>query len=178
MQQEKSTIQLKPHTFVFNSGANGGEAISFTTYFKQLEEKTEIDYQTLELQSYCNAAEIIIKSPILPDEFRQLANQLDEKWAQITAISFNREIVDEQIGSHIYEFFGDDLTGGDFWLETQYFTNGDPGPDNIYSHQRFVFHAFGHQASIFFCGASLTPTNLRKLANELAVEQQTTDSNG
>jgi len=66
------------HVFVFNPQDNGGESLCLVTKFLDNGDGEIVVNQELSLQSYCNSASFTLGSAqFLPDQLRELANQLD-----------------------------------------------------------------------------------------------------
>jgi len=86
--------KLKQHTFVFNDGDNGGEALTLTTEFHDNGDGVpEGVYMTQELclGSYCNSASFHLSGAVLtPELLRELANQLDKERALLMVSSFQK----------------------------------------------------------------------------------------
>ena len=73
------------------------------------------------------------------------------------------------VGRHVFVFNPNDNGGECLCLVTEFIHNGDPVTDKegIFTNQTLSLHSYCNSASFNLSGASFTPENLRKLANEL-----------
>lgn len=162
------TAPYRTHSFCFNRGDNGGE--SFILFTKISEDQIS---QEFHLNSYCNAMTLEINGEMIPPEqLRDLANQLDRKYAQLCAQRVAIGSQDKKIGEHRYLFNPKNKAGwvsdqNNLFLLTEYFDNGDGVPNGIYINQKLCFKVRNQCASFVLCGTSIEPETLRKLANEL-----------
>lgn len=152
---------------VFNPEANGGEVVCFTTYL-DAEMPGKMSNQTFELGSYGNSATIELNGCIPPSQFRELANQLDEKFAKIQARYEQTPPPKspQPFDEHYFTFKRIPEDDTIVALKTTYYDNGDANIEGVYTNQHFIFH-HQNKASINLCGATITPTALRELANKL-----------
>ena len=72
----------------------------------------------------------------------------------------------KSIRRHVFCFNPIDNGGESLCLITDYFVNED---NEIYTNQKISLQSYSNEASINLAGASLTPSLLRQLANELDV---------
>lgn len=173
---------LGRHYFCFNDHDNGGESFGLET---KIWNKYGMLYpeQEFSLNSYCNGSHFKLNGEVITtDQLRQLANELDKKWA--TLIS-RKEVKrqDTLLATHTFTFIlapheppdeGDNTLS----LITEYFDNGDGAPKGIYSNQKLVMQSYGNTASFNLCGTSISADHLRKLANELDVLMSTINTDG
>jgi len=68
--------------------------------------------------------------------------------------------------SHVFDFTPEINSGEGLILETKYYDNGDGIPDGLYWEQELTLQSYGNSAT-FTLTDVLTPTKLRKLADEL-----------
>lgn len=68
---------------------------------------------------------------------------------------------------HVFVFNPKDNSGESLSLVTEFFDNGDCTEDSIYTNQTLSLQSYCNSALFSLLGASLTPENLRRLANEL-----------
>lgn len=68
---------------------------------------------------------------------------------------------------HLFVFNQKDNGGESLTLITQFFSNGDPGAQGIFSNQELTLQSYCNSASFNLCGIQITPELLRKLADEL-----------
>lgn len=54
-------------------------------------------------------------------------------------------------------------------LTVEYFSNGDPitKTEGLYANQKLELHSYGNSAAFHLCGSTITPTLLRKLADQM-----------
>ena len=75
---------LKTHTFSFNRKDNGGEQVTINTKFYDNGDRNRDGVyinQEITLNSYCNAASILLYGAVLgPEDLRMLADELDDAW--------------------------------------------------------------------------------------------------
>ena len=82
----------------------------------------------------------------------------------------NKQNRDKTIKTHSFTF--SESNGGEgLTVSTEFNANGDDitDKDGIYLNQRFTLQSYGNNASFNLCSDPLTPTLLRKLANELEI---------
>lgn len=68
----------------------------------------------------------------------------------------------------VFVFNEHDNGGESLTLAIDYFDNGDAAhglPNGIYMNQKLTLASYGNSASFELCGTTLTPENLRELAN-------------
>ena len=74
------------------------------------------------------------------------------------------------MSNHIF-CFNPDANGGErLNLVTSIFVNGDP--DRVYYAQELILNSYCNSARFYLHGATLTPANLRKLADELEAAEK------
>jgi len=76
---------------------------------------------------------------------------------------------DRTIRKHVYIFNPDDNGGEQLLLVTRYWDNGDRDAEP-YVTQELSLSSYCNAATFDLQGATLTPTNLRELANQLESE--------
>lgn len=162
---------LDRHFFTFNPQDNGGECFSLATTYYEVGDGLFVT-QDFDLGSYCNSASIHLSGEtITSNEFRRLANELDQKLARLQMP--NPPTPDKVIETHSFVF---QISRGDntLSLETHFFDNGDRTPmgqggvpNNVYINQFLKLESHGNVASINLCGATISSAALRKLANQL-----------
>ena len=74
-------------------------------------------------------------------------------------------MLNEVLHTHVFVFNKEDNSGESLSLTTKFFSNGDPG--GIYTIQELVLQSYCNRATFGLHGATITPEELRKLANEL-----------
>ena len=74
------------------------------------------------------------------------------------------------IKTHSFNFNPTDNGGESLVLTTEFIANGDPITNNggVFINQELTLNSYCNACSMILTGATLTPENLRKLANELA----------
>ena len=77
--------------------------------------------------------------------------------------------MEQTLNKHSFLFNKNDNGGESLILTTQFFSNGDPGPDGIYCNQELVLNSYCNSASFNLYSTMITPELLRQLANELDV---------
>lgn len=75
---------------------------------------------------------------------------------------------DSVVMSHVFVFNKKDNGGESLFLTTDFIDNGD---NETVVNQTLTLNSYCNSASFSLCGATLTPENLRKLANELESSQ-------
>jgi hypothetical protein len=73
----------------------------------------------------------------------------------------------ESIHRHVFVFNPQDNGGESLSLITDFIDNGDGPEAGIFTNQELGLQSYCNSASLQLMGASFTPENLRKLANEL-----------
>ncbi len=74
---------------------------------------------------------------------------------------------EHQVGRHVFVFNPKANGGESVCLVTDFIDNGDSSKDSIYTSQTLSLQSYCNSAQFTLMGASLTPENLRQLANEL-----------
>lgn len=76
-------------------------------------------------------------------------------------------MTDKLLKRHIFIFNPKENGGEQLMLCTNFVDNGDPGSSGIFTNQALTLQSYCNDATFNLLGASLTPENLRRLANEL-----------
>ena len=76
---------------------------------------------------------------------------------------------DKTLAEHVFIFNEEDNGGESVSLITKFIGNGDPvtRKDGVYLNQELTLNSYCNHATFHLSGCSLTPENLRHLANEL-----------
>lgn len=80
----------------------------------------------------------------------------------------------EIISSHNFNFSPNEPSGEGLTLTTYFLDNGDRKhglPTGIFTNHKITLQSYGNSASLELYGITITPELLRKLANELEIEE-------
>jgi hypothetical protein len=79
----------------------------------------------------------------------------------------DKDSADLVLATHSFIFNPKDNGGEALTLKTVFYDNGDGIPKGIYIHQELELQSYSNSVTYNLIGATLTPENLRQLADEL-----------
>lgn len=154
--------------FCLNSQDNGGETVSFTTTVWNNGGSRHIK-QEFYLSSYCNGAYITLQGEIItPTQLRLLANELDQKLAQLSVLE-PFQVKGGYLSTHRFVFQSSPAEDNSpsLSLTTHINDNGDGPRDGIFIDQHLTLQSCGNTATFHLSGAAMDTATIRRLANEL-----------